>query len=123
MRDGAPKFSVAARLKSFGHGFRGLKQALLTEHNLRTHAAITALVLAAGVGLGLSRLDWLWIVFAIALVWVTELLNTALEYLCDALHPTHNDTIGKAKDIAAAAVMLAALNAVAVGALVFWEYV
>ena len=58
----------------------------------------------------------------IALVWVAEGLNSALEYLCDAAVPEQNELIGKAKDVAAGAVLISALVALCVAALVFIPY-
>ena len=61
----------------------------------------------------------MWIVVAITLVWSAEAFNTALEQLADALHPQQHPGIGRAKDVAAAAVLIAALGAAVIGLLVF----
>ena len=68
--------------------------------------------------LGLSQY-WALLVFAIALVWVSETLNTAIEFLADAAVPDPHSLIKHAKDVAAGAVLLASLAALAIGALVF----
>lgn len=70
-------------------------------------------------GVGLSRAEWLWIIVAITLVWCAEAFNTALEQLADALHPENHPGIGRAKDVAAAAVLTAAVGAAVIGMLVF----
>jgi len=113
---------LAARLRSFGFALEGLAFALKSEGNLRVHFVATALVVALGIGFGVSRHEWAALVVAIGLVWVAELLNTALEALCDYVQPKQAEPIKRIKDIAAAAVLLAALTAATLGALVFWPY-
>lgn len=107
------------RVKSFAHALRGVALLLRTEANARVHLLATLLVCAAGAYAGLMRAEWLWIVTAIALVWTAEAFNTALEQLADALHPARSPGIGRAKDMAAAAVLFAAIGAAIIGVLVF----
>ena len=76
-------------------------------------------VVAAGAWLGLPARDWALLVVAIALVWVAEALNTAIEFLADAAVPDPHSLIKHAKDVAAGAVLLASASAVVIGALVF----
>lgn len=114
-------FSMAARLQSIGHALQGLK-GLLGEHNCRVHAAATLLVLVAACAVSATRMEWLVLVIAIALVWVSEAFNTALECLADAVSKEHHPLIGQAKDIAAAAVLLAAVSSLILGGLVFVPY-
>ena len=71
-----------------------------------------------GLLLGLSRADWCWLVLAIALVWVAECMNTALESLADATSPDPHPRVGRAKDAAAGAVLCAAIGAALIGLLV-----
>ena len=112
-------FSWAARARSFGYAFRGVVTLLATQHNAWIHAAATVAVVALGAALGVSRLEWALLVFAIALVWTAEGLNTALEWLCDVAAPEYNPLVKKAKDVAAAAVLLAAIGSALIGLLVF----
>ncbi|HEY9177378.1 MAG TPA: diacylglycerol kinase family protein [Flavipsychrobacter sp.] len=108
------------RLRSIGFAIEGLKQMILTEPNARIHLAITTLVVIAGIITELSMARWLAIVFAISIVWITEAVNTALEKLCD--HTCGNEfnaAIKKVKDIAAGAVLIAALCSVITGIIVF----
>jgi diacylglycerol kinase (ATP) len=106
------------RLKSFRYAGQGIWAAVLQEAHLQLHLAATAVVCSLGVWLGLARWEWAAIILAIGLVWVAELLNTALEAWVDLVSPEHNTLAGKSKDIAAGAV-LAATVAVAIGLLVF----
>lgn len=107
------------RLKSFTHALHGLVLLVRTQPNARLHLLAAVLACTAGGYFGLSRGEWLWITAAIVLVWSAEAFNTALEYLADALHPKPHPGIGRAKDVAAAAVLIAAIGAAVIGMLVF----
>lgn len=115
-------FSLAARLASFRHALAGIATLLRDEHNARIHLLATLLVLGLAWYLQLSKGDYLALLVVIALVWLAEAMNSALEYLCDALVPEHHELIAKAKDVAAAGVLICAAVAVAVGALIFLPY-
>jgi len=112
----------SARLRSFGHAFRGLKVLLQTQPNARIHAAATVLVVAAGVLLRISPVEWALIVLAIAGVWTAEALNTAIEFLVDRVSPDPHPLAGKAKDVAAGAVLIAAIGSALIGGFVFGPY-
>lgn len=90
-----------------------------TQFNARVHLLAATLVCAAGVYVDLSRAEWVGVVVAITLVLCAEAFNTALEQLADAVHPEHHPGVGRAKDAAAAAVLLTALGAAVIGLLVF----
>ncbi len=92
---------------------------LRSQHNAWLHALATVGALAAGVALGISRLEWLAITLAIMAVWTAEALNTAFESLCDVASPEFHPMVERAKDVAAGAVLVAALGAVCIGLLVF----
>ena len=106
-----------------GNPFRaalaGLAAAFRTERNLRIHAAAGVAAIALGIGLGLSRMEWVAVALCLALVPALECANTALEAAVDLASPSRHPLAKKAKDCAAAAVFLASLGALAVGALVF----
>jgi len=112
-------FSFTARLHSFRYALAGLRTLLLTQHNAWLHAAATVVVVVAGLVLGLSRAEWCWLVLAMTLVWMAEALNTALEFLADAVTQEFHPLILQAKDVAAAAVLIAAIGALVIGLLVF----
>lgn len=76
----------------------------------------------AGFSLGLSRTEWAPLTVAIALVWIAEALNTAIEFLADEISTEHRERIGKAKDVAAFGVLVAAMAAAVIGCLVFLPY-
>jgi diacylglycerol kinase len=90
-----------------------------TQFNARVHLLAAALVCATGVVVDLSRAEWVGVVVAITLVLSAEAFNTALEQLADAVHPELHPGVGRAKDVAAAAVLITALGAAVIGLLVF----
>lgn len=111
------------RVRSFSYAIRGVAVMLRTQQNAWIHAAATVAVLAAGLFFGISRLEWCWIVLAIVAVWTAEALNTALEHLTDVASPEFHPIAGQAKDVAAGAVLIAAVGAAAIGALVLGPHV
>ncbi len=113
------KFTLSSRIRSFGFAWNGLKIMFKNEHNFRIHTFATSLVIIAGICFGISFWEWLIIALTIAFVMVTEILNTAIEYICDYLTEEHDIRIGVIKDIAAAAVLVSAIGAAIVGVLIF----
>jgi diacylglycerol kinase (ATP) len=107
------------RAASFGHAFRGVGAALRSEIHLQFHAMATAVVLGLGLYFRLSLTEWALVALAVAGVWAAELFNTAIEALTNLVSPGYHPLAGRTKDVAAGAVLLAALGALAVGALVF----
>ena len=112
-------FSLRARAQSFADAFRGIATLLANEANARIHLAASIAAIALGLWLGLTRGEWCWIAVAIALVWMAEALNSALEALADAVHPARDPRVGRAKDLAAGAVLVAAIASAVIGALLF----
>jgi diacylglycerol kinase (ATP) len=90
-----------------------------SQRNAWVHASATVVVCIAGFVFDLSRPEWCWIVLAMVAVWTAEALNTALEFLTDLASPTFHPIAGKAKDVAAGAVLLAAAGSVVIGLIVF----
>lgn len=115
-RDGGLRGSLWSSFRSAGAGWR---QALWSERNLRIHLFATAIVCLLSWILTLSRTDICLVIVAVALVWITELLNTAIERVVDLASPEHSELARDAKDISAAAVLTAAGGAVVIGAVVF----
>ena len=114
-----PTSYLTRRLRSFGHAFRGLAILLRTQHNARIHALAAILVVAAGALLRISPAEWALIALAIVCVWVAEALNTSIEFLVDLASPERHPLAAKAKDVAAGAVLIAAIGSVIVAVLVF----
>lgn len=107
------------RVASFGHALRGVGSALRSEVHLQLHAVATAAVLGVGLYFQLTPTEWALVALAVAGVWAAELFNTAIETLTNLVSPGYHPLAGRAKDVAAGAVLLAALGALAVGGCVF----
>jgi len=112
------QLTLTGRLRSIRFAVRGVRTMIRSQQNAWIHAAATAGVVALALFLRLSAPEWCWIVLAIVSVWTAEALNTALEFLTDVASPTFHPVAGKAKDVAAGAVLLSALGAVVIGLLV-----
>ncbi len=106
-------------MQSFVDAGRGFASVLRTEWNFRIHVMVAVLVLVAGFAFGISAGEWIAVVLSAALVLLAEVLNTAIEYLADAVHPEADLGVGMAKDAAAGGVLIAAVAAAVVGAIVF----
>jgi diacylglycerol kinase (ATP) len=105
--------------ESFNYAAEGVIHALRTQRNLWIHFTVAAAVLVAAVGFGVSKLELMVLLLAITFVLVAELVNTAVEAAVDVASTSFDPMAKIAKDIAAGAVLVATLNAVAVGYLVF----
>ena len=116
-------FSLKDRLRSVRYALRGINFLIRTQHNAWFHVAASFLVCLVGLYFELARFEWCWLACAITAVWFSEAVNTALEILSDVVCPHHDVQIGKAKDVAAGAVLICAMGAVVIGALIFWPHV
>lgn len=116
-------FSLSARLRSFGYAAEGLRFLFRHEHNAWIHLAASASAIGAGLTLHISLADWRWLILSIALVFAAEAGNTAIEQLCNLVHPARHPVVKRIKDVAAGAVLLCAMGAAAIGALTLWPYV
>jgi len=112
-------FSLKKRLKSFAFAFRGIAGAVRDEHNFRIHLVIAGVVIITGLWLDLSIAEWLFVVFAIGFVLTAELFNSAIERLTDMIQPDKNPKAGMIKDLAAGAVLIAAITAAIIGLFIF----
>ena len=121
----AKKFSIIDRIKSFRYAFSGLRVLFKEEHNARVHLVVTFVVIMLGAFFGLSLTEWVVIILTIGFVFVTEILNTAIEHIADFISPQQDVRIKRIKDLGAAAVLLSAITAVVVGVIIFlpklWE--
>ena len=108
-----------AVLRSFNYAFEGVIHVLRTQRNMRIHFAIAAAVLILAFIYDVTRLELIALMISIAFVLIAEMVNTAVEATIDLSTPSFDPLAKIAKDIAAGAVLVAALNAVAVGYLVF----
>jgi diacylglycerol kinase (ATP) len=115
--------TFTGRLRSVKYALHGIWIMVKSQHNAWIHAVATVGVIGVCFVLGLSAAEWCWIVLAIMAVWTAEALNTAFEFLTDLASPTFHPLAGKAKDVAAGAVLIAAVGSVVIGALVIGPHV
>ncbi|MCL5428993.1 MAG: diacylglycerol kinase family protein [Chloroflexi bacterium] len=115
------------RLGSFRAAFEGWWHVWRTQPNAWIHAVFSLAVIAVGIWVQLDEISWALIVLAMTLVWIAEFANTAVEAMVDLAGTDHHPLAKVAKDVSAAAVLIAALAAVAIGILVLglplWERV
>ena len=110
---------VKGRIKSLKYAFKGLWLLLSTEHSIMVQTAIAILVTLLGWWLDISGTEWILQILAIGLVLVAESLNTAVEKICDFIHPDNDDRIGFIKDISAGASTFAAIAAIIIGLIIY----
>jgi diacylglycerol kinase (ATP) len=118
--DQKKSMSVTSRMRSCSYAFNGIVQLFRQEPNAKLHAIATVVAIAAGIEEHITRSQWLAIIFAIGLVWITEAFNTCIEKLCNLVcdnkfHPA----VKVIKDISAGAVLIAAIVSVVVAIKVF----
>ncbi len=106
-------------IKACSHALAGLDYAYNKEQNLRIEIMAACLALGGGILLRISSFEWCMIIICIALVLSMEIVNTAIERLCNRLHAGYDKEIGVIKDLAAAAVLLVALMSAVCGAIIF----
>jgi diacylglycerol kinase (ATP) len=119
----ARRIDVRRTLYSFRHAGRGFAWAFSSQANVRVHLVAAAVVLVAALLLRFSSIEFVGLVLCFAIVIAAELFNTALEVLIDYAWPEHHPMIGRAKDVAAAAVLVAAIGAAVVGVLLFARHI
>ena len=114
-----PKQRQPTLLQSFNHAFQGLVHAVRHQRNMRIHFAVAFLVLIASLFFNLTRLELVVVIAAICLVLIAEMLNSAIEAVVDIITDEFDPRAKIAKDVAAGAVLIAAINALVVAYLVF----
>ncbi len=111
------------RWKSFGYAFKGIATLFRTQAHAWIHLLAAAVVLTAAVFFGLNKWEIVVLIACITLVLAAEAFNTAVEFLTDLVSPDIHPLAGKAKDTAAAAVLICAIGAALIGLLIFWPYI
>jgi undecaprenol kinase len=107
---------------SFKHAFSGLIHTFSSQPNLRIHLTIALLVLLAGWWFGITRMEWIILLFTIMWVIVSEMINTVIEAVCDLLSTEYHRSIKVAKDVAAGMVLVGAMGSIIIGLIIFTPY-
>lgn len=113
------KNSIRKCVKSFGYAFSGMDDLFKNENNVRYQvlAGITTIIIA--FYLKVDKQEWGTLITMIGLVLTAEAFNTAIEKLCDFVHPEQHPVIGKVKDMAAGAVLLISITAAVIAGIIF----
>jgi diacylglycerol kinase (ATP) len=106
-------------LSSFSNAFSGILLLFRSQANARIELGVTLTVIISGFVFNISSTEWLVILLCIALVLSLEGINTAIEIFADKLHPGFDSEIGKVKDVAAGAVLIASILAAIIGIVIF----
>jgi diacylglycerol kinase (ATP) len=112
------RLKIAARVKSFLYAVQGIVTVARTAPNAWYMALATVVTVAVGLWVGAGALEWCFLATAITLVWVTEIVNSAIEFLVDLASPELHPLAQKAKDAAAGAALLAVIFSIVIGILV-----
>jgi len=113
------KNSIQKCIKSFGFAFNGIGHLLKHENNIRYQVLVGIVTVIVAFYLKVDQQEWLIVITMIGLVLMAEAFNTAIERLCDFVHPAQHPVIGKVKDLAAGAVLIISITAAVVGVIVF----
>lgn len=105
-------------IQGFRDAIRGFFASTRSEKHMKIHLAVSCMVIVAGICLKADRTEWCFLIGAMAAVISLELLNTAIEKTVDLVSPDFHPLAGMAKDAAAAAVLVAAIGAAAIGILI-----
>ncbi|HHV26259.1 phosphatase PAP2 family protein [Anaerosalibacter bizertensis] len=108
-------------IDSFNYAVAGIIYALKTQRNLRIHFSIATVVLFTSLFLDFSRLEFLMLLLTIAFVMVSEMINTSIEKTIDMITEEYHPLAKIAKNVAAGAVLISAINAIVVGYLLFFD--
>lgn len=110
---------LIGRIRSFKYAFEGWWYVLRTQRNAWIHAVASVCVFALGFLLRITLVEWGLIILAVMMVWMGEFMNTAVETVVDMISPDHHPLAKVAKDVAAAAVLIAAGGSILIGLFVF----
>lgn len=113
------KFGIGRFIKAFGYSFDGLKYAYKYEQSMAIHFFVAATVVIAGIVVGLSLIEWLFVLMLMGFVMATELVNTSLEAVVDLISPEFHPLAKIAKDTASAAVLVFSSVAFVAGLILF----
>ena len=117
------KFKSQGFNNTFKNARKGFRLVLKSEMNIRIHIVIALLVLISAFLLNFNAIEYCIVILTIAMVMITEMINTAIEFTLDAVyHNRYSKMVGMAKDISAGAVMFASVIAVIIGCIIFGRH-
>jgi undecaprenol kinase/diacylglycerol kinase (ATP) len=104
---------------AFKHAFRGIKDFFIADRNGKLHLTAALIVIATGVWLHISITEWCLLLLCIAAVITLEMMNAAIEKLCDLIHKDFHPSIKFIKDVSAGAVLFASIISAITGLIIF----
>lgn len=110
------------RIKAFGHAFNGIALFFKESAHARIHLLALLIVSSLAFYYKLERWEWVALLLAYGLILGLEALNSGIEYVVDLASPEYHDLAKKAKDVAAASVLMAAICAMAMAAILFYPH-
>jgi diacylglycerol kinase (ATP) len=110
---------LSGRLKSVTFAVKGAIKLISTEHSIMVQFSLAILMTIAGFCFNITKTEWLFQILSIGLVMSIEGINTAVEKVADFIHPDYHERIGFIKDIAAGAVLFAAITAIIIGLIIY----
>lgn len=114
---------LGKRIRGGGYAIKGAWILLKSEPSIQVQAVISVLVTVAGFYFDITRTEWMFQIFAIGLVLSSEGLNSAVEGIADFIHPDFHTKIGYIKDVAAGAVLFAAVTALFIAGFIYLPYI
>jgi diacylglycerol kinase len=118
-KDNRNKNSLSYQLATFKFAWQGLRYFFETELKASIHMIAAILAIGLGIFLRISTTEWMMIAFAIGIVIMAEITNTAIELLVDQVSPEHDKKAGTTKDLAASVVLVASITAMVIGLVVY----
>lgn len=107
---------------SFKFAFRGIESSFLSERNMKIHYFVMFMVIIFGILFKITKIEWIICIILFGLVIAAEMINTAIESVVDLVTSENNVLAGKAKDIAAGAVLVLAISSATIGLIIFIPY-
>ncbi len=114
---------ITGRIKSIKYAVKGFFLLVGKEDSIKAQAFFGLLITLLGFYVGISPLEWVIQTFCLGFIFTTEGLNTAIEKICDFVHPDYHKEIGAIKDVAAGAVTIAVLTSVIIGGIIYYPYI
>ncbi|MBL7881026.1 MAG: diacylglycerol kinase family protein [Chryseobacterium gambrini] len=113
---------LKGRIKSLNYTIKGAFTLLKTEHSIMVQSTAGFVFVLAGFYFGISKIEWMFQIFGIGLILTAESLNTAVEKLCDFIHPNYHKKIGFIKDIASGAMTFAVTSVLIILTIIYYPY-
>ena len=115
--------NLKKRIVSFRNAWNGILYGFKSEIHFRFHVSAAFIAITLAVFFKITRIEWMIVLLCIAAVLSSELLNTAVERICDRITKDHDPLIGNAKDLAAGSVLIISAITLIIGAIIFTPYI